>query len=224
MTPSVEAHRLAPGEEQFARQLRGLAKDVDFPLFVPRWVPGGLVPRVPLVLPSGVRIAYVPGADILQRKATPTDAAQLPPRAEAVQMGQVKGWYPAGVKKSDGTGSNNNLGLLRDGAWIGLSSFVLERNALVQIAASLEPVKGGHPPLPDPAPLGLADLRRRVPFPIFVPTEVSAGLVPEPPVGGEEPTSFVRISYHTKDGSAGLRVTIGPAGSGLAADPRKKGQ
>jgi len=53
---------------------------------------------------------------------------------------------------------------------------------------------------------------------------VPAGLVPEPPTIDEEPPAFVRVNYRTEDGSTGLSVLNGPAGSGLAADPRKKGE
>lgn len=88
--------------------------------------------------------------------------------------------------------------------------------------------KGGRrPPLPSPSPrnwASLAEVRQKVSFPIFIPTVVPVGLVPEHPTGGEEPTAFVTVNYRTKEGSVGLSVLNGPAGSGLAADPRKKGE
>lgn len=86
---------------------------------------------------------------------------------------------------------------------------------------------GGRPPLPSPRPrnwASLAEVRQKVSFPIFIPTMVPVGLVPEHPTGGEEPTAFVTVNYLTKGGSVGLSVLNGPAGSGLAADPRKKGE
>jgi len=86
---------------------------------------------------------------------------------------------------------------------------------------------GNYPPLPEPNPPGsisLAECRQKVSFSIFIPTVVPTGLVPEPPALDKGPPAFVRISYRTEDGSTGLSVLNGLAGSGLAADPRKKGE
>lgn len=71
---------------------------------------------------------------------------------------------------------------------------------------------------------GLAEVRKKASFPIFIPTEVPAGLLSNPPVLGERPTYLVRIDYHTKDGINRLTVLNGPAGSCLAADSRKTGE
>ncbi|MDI6880897.1 MAG: hypothetical protein QMC95_17540 [Desulfitobacteriaceae bacterium] len=70
----------------------------------------------------------------------------------------------------------------------------------------------------------LVDARQKVSFSIFIPTVVPAGLVPERPTIDEQPPAFVGVNYRTKDGSTGLSVLNGPAGSGIAADPRKKGE
>jgi len=86
---------------------------------------------------------------------------------------------------------------------------------------------GNNSPLPKPNPpslTSLAEARQKVSFSIFIPTVVPAGLVPEPPTLDEEAPAFVRVNYRTEDGSTGLSVLNGPAGSGLAADPRKKGE
>jgi outer membrane lipoprotein-sorting protein len=82
-------------------------------------------------------------------------------------------------------------------------------------------------PVPEPSPsslTNLAEARQKVSFSIFIPTVVPAGLVTEHLIIDEGPPTFVKVDYRTKDGSIGLSVLNGPAGSGLAADPRKKGE
>lgn len=70
----------------------------------------------------------------------------------------------------------------------------------------------------------LAEARQKAPFSIFIPTVLPAELVAENLTIDEGPPYFVRTDYRTNDGSVGLTVLNGPAGSGLAADPRKKGE
>ncbi|SPF45905.1 exported hypothetical protein [Candidatus Desulfosporosinus infrequens] len=78
---------------------------------------------------------------------------------------------------------------------------------------------------PNPSSLtGLAEARQKVSFSIFIPTVVPAGLVTEHLSIVEGPPTFLKVDYLTKDGSTGLCVLNGPAGSGLAADPRKEGE
>lgn len=219
-----------------AEPLTDLARQLRFPLFVPRHLPPGLTQRRLRSAPEGVELAYVPagepgtaieprwhGVNIMQRKATPSDAAQVPDRAEPMRIGAAAGWCaPALRTQFSATGAL--LTLMRDGTWIALSSFTLSCDELVRIAASLEPVPGGHPPLPNPVPRRLEEVRKRVSFPVFVPTDVPPGLTPEPPIGGDESHPLVRIIYHAPDGSAQLDVLNGPAGCCLDADPRKTGE
>jgi hypothetical protein len=81
------------------------------------------------------------------------------------------------------------------------------------------------PPLPShSAPPSLADIRKRVTFPIFVPTEVPQGLAPIVEVKGEESRVLVRINYRSSEGVTELSVLNGPAGCCLDADPRKTGE
>lgn len=75
-----------------------------------------------------------------------------------------------------------------------------------------------------PSLTNLAEVRQKVSFSIFIPTLVPAGLVAEHLTVDEGPPNFVRVNYRTEDGSTGLSVLNGPAGSGLAADLRKKGE
>lgn len=74
------------------------------------------------------------------------------------------------------------------------------------------------------SPIYLDKARQKVSFAIFIPTVVPAGLVPELPTIDEGTPALVRINYRAADGNIGLSVLNGPAGSGLAADPRKKGE
>lgn len=105
---------------------------------------------------------------------------------------------------------------------LGVFSFISPQGAQVHDLRS-----GNYPPLPKSSPrslTNLVDARQKVSFSIFIPTVVPAGLVPERPTIDEQPPAFVGVKYRTKDGSTGLSVLNGPAGSGIAADPRKKGE
>lgn len=86
---------------------------------------------------------------------------------------------------------------------------------------------GSHPSLTKsdtPGLTSLSEARQKVSFSVFVPTVVPAGLVPQAPIIDEGQPAFVKVNYHIKDGSIGLSIVNGPAGSGLDADPRKKGE
>lgn len=220
----------APAADQYQQQLAQLARQVDFPLFVPRNVPAGLVPLQPRlddVAGPRVQLSYVPagqagttamagptGVRITQQKASSalvdrwTQQAQP---AEPVTIAGGQGWLRRGVRdvKGPGTGSDSAAMVLRDGTLISVASFSVPPETLVEIAASLDPVPGSQPPLPNPAPPTLAGMRQRVSFAVFVPTWLPAGLTPEPPAGGEQPTQNVEIRYHTADGTVGFVVTNG---------------
>ncbi|MFZ5824368.1 MAG: hypothetical protein ACOY94_08580 [Bacillota bacterium] len=70
----------------------------------------------------------------------------------------------------------------------------------------------------DNADESLALLRKEAPFPIFVPTQIPAGLEPRPPITRDR---VVEIVYLTNDLKVELRVINGPAGCCLDADSRK---
>lgn len=219
--------RPAPTAEQYRQQLDALAKQADYPLSVPQDVPAGLVPRQPQLDPPvpGLLLAYVSpteaetnspasqyGVEIAERKASASDVTDIPDQAGPVQVGAIAGWYSPGVRNADGTGGSANLTFVRDGVRIGLGSFVLGKDDLLRIAVSLAPVPGGHAPLPTPVPLTLARIRQQVSFPVFVPAASPAGLIPEPPVGGDQPQAMVRIDYHAADGTKALSILNGPVG------------
>ena len=79
-------------------------------------------------------------------------------------------------------------------------------------ATATEPAAETPQPASTPSPSGLAQIRERVSFPVFVPTVVPEGLTPSEPTGGEDATSLVTIDYLTIDGQPGLSVLNGPAG------------
>jgi outer membrane lipoprotein-sorting protein len=224
-----------PTRAEFQAELQRLAKAVDFPLLVPHNLPEGYVPLWPRPEPYGVELGYAPAAEawqntpdtpggisVLQRRATPSDVAAVPERAEPVQLNGAQGWFTPAVRHVDGTGAAAWLSMTQDGTWVAISSFALDRTAMLRLASSLQPVAGGRPALPRPVPRTLREVRQRVRFPVFVPTRVSPGITPEPPVGGEKPGDVVSITYHRPDGSIALRVVSGPDGCCLAADPRKR--
>lgn len=87
---------------------------------------------------------------------------------------------------------------------------------------------GSQRPAPQPiapaTPPTIASLRQTLPYPIFVPTDVPAGLTPQPPlVGDANHTPGVTLTYRAPDGSVALRVLNGPLGCCLDADYRKGG-
>ena len=214
-----------PSADQYQGQLRQLARQLDYPIFVPRYVPQGLRPLQPYTeatLGTQVTLSYVPPAEagqaaiagpngltIQEQRATNSLVARWTEGAEPIVMASGKGWLRRGVRNVDGTGSDSSALVLRDGTLISVSSFAFAPEELVKVAASLEPVPGGHAPLPNPTSPSLAELRQRVSFPIFVPTYVPAGLTPEPPVGGEQPGENVEIRYHTAEGAVALDVVNG---------------
>lgn len=226
----------APSADQFAQQLATFATQADFPLFVPRLIPRGMVAQTPKLNGGALGLGYAPPGDtdpnavfthgigIYERKAT---AADLKPanEAEPIPIGALKGWYRAGKENVGTSTTNSALIFVRDGTSIFLTTSTLSRDELLAVATSLDTVAGSHAPVTPPAPRTLAEVRARTRFPIYVPTYVPAGLTPEPPderVGGDVPT--VGINYDAPDGGIGMIVRNGEAGTELDADPRKDGE
>ena len=211
--------------------LMPLAQQVEFPLFAPGYVPEGLLPTEPRLQPLGnvgpqLELSFVPasaeagsmdalqkGVQIGEQKATYQSVIDWTTGADPIVVPEGKAWVRRGERYVDGTGSDSAALALRDGTLISASSFLLAPEELLKIVASLQPVPGGHAPLPEPTAPTLAEVRAEAPYPIFVPTWVPDGLTPEPPVG-------YRISYHDSDGTEALTVLNG---TGLASDPRKAG-
>lgn len=218
----------APTADEFRRQLAQLAAQVEFPVFAPGDLPPGLAPRQPKIDrtldPAGsVEISYFPtdqpdkdspasmmkGLTIQELRATNSLIARWTENAEPIAIGGNKGWLRRGIRNADNTGSNSAALVLRDGVLISVSSFTIAPEELVKIAAALQPVPGAHAPLPNPVAPSLAELRRRLMFPIFVPAAVPPGLTAEPPTGGELPGENITLKYHTADGAVALTVTNG---------------
>ncbi|HEY8477611.1 MAG TPA: hypothetical protein VIN09_12160, partial [Chloroflexota bacterium] len=166
----------APSADQLRQQVGQLARQVDFPIFVPRVVPNGLAPLQPRLDDVGgpqVQIGYVPpdeagktavagptGVTITQRKATYAWVQRWTEQAEPVAISGEQGWLRRGTSgiTGSGTGSDSAVVVLRDGTLVSVASFAVPPETLVEIAASLEPAPGSHPPLPNPTPPTLAEV------------------------------------------------------------------
>ncbi|MGH7861534.1 MAG: LolA family protein, partial [Candidatus Dormibacteraceae bacterium] len=213
-----------PAADQYQQRLAQLARQVDFPLFVPRATPSGLVPVQPRLDDTGgpqVQLSYVPpdeagkatsagstGVQITEQKASYDLIDRTIQQAQPTTVSGGQGGLRRG-RQIRGGGSDSAAIVLRGGTLISVTSVAVSADDLLRIAGSLEPVSGSHPPLPDPTPSALAEIRQRVSFSVFVPTWVPAGLTPEPPVGGAQPAENVAIRYHTADGGVGLIVSNG---------------
>jgi outer membrane lipoprotein-sorting protein len=215
----------APVAGEYQKQLEQLAGQVDFPIFMPGYLPQGLEPRQPrlnVVQENSVELAYVPayevetdtlaegkGILIRQQKATYSLVERWVEGAEPVTVPEGEGWIRRGTHNVDGTGSNSAALLLRDGTLVSISSFGISLDELVKVTASLNPAPGSHEPLPNPTPPTLDEIRRQVSFPVFIPTYLPEGLTPGSIIGGELPMENVEIRYFAPDGTVGLIVVNG---------------
>lgn len=219
-----ERPKPTPSADPYQQELARLARQVDFPLFAPRAVPSGLVPLPPRlddVAGSQVQLSYVPsdeagtavtagstGVQITEQRASDKLIDRWTQPAQPATISDGKGWLRRGRAIKGGSTSSAAI-VLRDGTLVSVTSVSVPPDELLRIADSLDPVPGSHPPLPDPTPSTLAELRRHASFSVFVPTWLPAGLTPELPVGGEQATQSVEIRYHTSDGTVGLMVLNG---------------
>jgi outer membrane lipoprotein-sorting protein len=212
--------------QAFAEQLGALAKQADFPLFAPSFIPGDLRALQPqLDIKNGLSIEYTaPGeaqanstagqgsVSITERKATYAMVTRWTDQADLVPVSGSRAWLQRGSGNSD---EKPSVLVLRDGTFVAITGASSED--LMKVASSLVPVPGGHAPIADPIPPTLSEVRGTVSFPVFVPTDLPAGFVADPPLGGEQPEDRVEISYHTPDGAPALLVMNGPAGCCLDA-------
>jgi hypothetical protein len=221
------------GYAELVAQMEQIGKAVDFPLFLPRAVPEGLVAGAPQHSPAGVEIAYSPTGTgaveggtvvMIQRKATPSDMGERLPDEQPMQIGGYPGWFLQGFRNPDGTGLASGLTVVRDGTRISFTSFALGKEPLLAMALSLEQVPGSHAPLPNPVPPTLTELRAKVGHAILVPTKVPTGLKAGQPMGGDQPEDPVRLIYKNAQGAVELDVLNGRAGCCLDGDGRKGGE
>ncbi len=224
-TASVQDFRPkpAPAADQFEQQLEALAKQAAYPVFIPDYIPAGLAPRQPhassiggieldLVPPEQVgqaSAAILSGLLINEQPASYDLVVKWTEGAKPVRISNGQAWLRTDAPNPIGGGIDKAAYVLRDGTLISIASFQLKPEELVQVAGSLKTVPGSHAPLPNPTPPLLAQARERVPFPVFVPTYVPAGLIPEPPLISRDPESSVTLNYHAADGSIGLTVVNG---------------
>lgn len=215
----------APTKGQFQQQMESMARQADFPVFLPSRLPGGLVPRQPRVDDMlGLQVEFAPPSEadgtslatmtVRQQRATYDLVSRWTQSAESAAIGDAKGWLRRGFRNVDGTGGDSAAMVLRDGTLVSVSSFTLSPEDLVNVAASLGPVPGGHAPLPNPAPPSLDEIRRQASFKLFLPEYVPAGLEPEPPVAGSNQASdrvdALNVTYHSGDGAVALKLAEGP--------------
>lgn len=109
----------------------------------------------------------------------------------------------------DGTGSDSAAILLRDGTLVSVSSMTLSPEELVKVAASVQPVPGGHAPLPNPTvePKVSRSTPTAVPAPKF--TVLRPAWLPE--------QMAVREQYQPDPTGEGSQIEIG-------FDPRPEDQ
>jgi outer membrane lipoprotein-sorting protein len=155
-----------PNASQYQAQLGQLAGQLGFPLFAPGYVPQGLGPLQPYQQALGdtlVTLSYVPqaeaaqnviagpqGISIQQQRATDSLVAQWTEGAQSITLTAGTAWLRRGVHNADGTGSDSSVLVVRDGTLIAVSSFQVTPEELIKVADSLQPVAGGHAPLPNP--------------------------------------------------------------------------
>lgn len=189
----------APTVAEFRTQMQQMAAQLDYPLFAPRAIPAGLRPGAPM-------------------KTSAADVARNVPNEVPLMVGGNRAWFLAGGTLPSGSGRlANGLTLIRDGTFINFTSFGLGKEALLQMATSLEPVPGGHAALPNPVPLTIKEIRTRVPYPVLLPGRVPPGLKPGLPVAN----TTVHVPYQSEKGTVELDVLNGPAGCCLDGDGRK---
>jgi len=217
-----------PSADEYQKQLEQLAQQVDFPIFVPDYLPQGLEPRQPRLNQMGgnsVELSYVPteevetdtsaetnGIVIQQLKADNSLVALWTEGAEPAAIPGGQSWLRRGIHNPDGTGSNSAALLLRDGTLVSIWSFTITPDELIKIAGSLNPAPGSHAPLPNPTPPTLDEIRGRVSFSVFIPTSLPQGLAPGSLSEGELTTENVEIKYIYPDGAVGLLVSNGNPG------------
>lgn len=224
----------APSADAYQSQLGELARNAAYPLFVPSSLPAGLIPRVPQVdtLENSIKLEYVPadeastntmadsnGVIIRQQLADYNTIRNWTDGSEIIDLSGIQGWIRRGdFQSGQNVGSNSAIMLVRDGTLISISSFAISPEQLIEIANALEPVPGGHAPLPNPTAPTLDELRAQSGLPFFVPTYVPEGLTAEPPTSNQ-------VQYHRADGSIGLIVQNAKQGEGgMEADPRFNGK
>lgn len=223
-----------PQQAALLAALEPLAREVDYPLFVPEHIPAGLAPRLPKLQPQGegkkeAWIEYVsageveqdtmPTLRIIERLATYESVITGTNRAIPIAVDVGKAWARLGFRDVSGNSRPAEVLVLRDGTLLRISSYALTAEDLLEIASSLQAVPGSHAPLPEPQPSTLAELRARAPYPIFVPTWVPEGLRSDPPWDGG---SEYDIGYYDADGRQVLNVSNGA--EWLPNDPSQAGE
>lgn len=213
----------ALGDREFQSQLTALAQRAGFPAFAPSFLPNELQPRAPRFneIENQIELAYTPADQVTSNTPADTYGVQIYEKladydlvrnwtdgAEPLDLDGTQVWVRRGdFDANAGLGSNSAVLVVRDGTLISVSSFPIKPDQLIEIAKSLQPIPGGHAPLPNPTPPSLAEIRATSNFPFLIPTYLPDGLTAEPPTSN-------RIQYHRADGSVALIVQNAPQGQG----------
>lgn len=155
-----------PSASQYQAQLSQLAGQLGFPLYAPSYIPQGLEPLQPFLesnAASQLTLSYVPpteagqsvmaganGVNIAEQRATDSLVADWMEGTQSITLTHGTGWLRRGVHNADGSGSDSAVLMVRDGTLIAVSSFQVAPEELIKVADSLQPMKGGHAPLPNP--------------------------------------------------------------------------
>jgi hypothetical protein len=220
--------RATAAEQPYKRAVARLARQVAFPLLAPSNMPVGLTWSTPrLSARDSVLLAFVPphirtglaasrtGVSIVERRATAIDLAGFGKGAKRVAIDGAAGWFVE-------TRTGHRLALVQEGTSIVLRSRAVGRGALIALAATFDPVAGGHAPVTVPGVPAITALRHEMSFPIFVPTRLPAGLSLQSIIQGDgqrNPPNSVEIQYTGR--SRSLDVFESFAGCCLDQDLRK---
>lgn len=131
-------------------------------------------------------------------------------------------------------GQDEHVVVERDGTVVVLMSENLSRRELQALVARLVRAdapavtivtgQGSYSLVPSQRQPALAALADEVGFTLFEPVFVPSGLVPRPPGRPTGSQRHVHLVYMTAGNRVGMRVTMGPAGSGLDSVPGRDGR
>ncbi len=240
-TPFAHTPMTATQETNFPAKASTAAKAADYPVFIPIYLPTGLVPLKPnqadTMMPQaqqGVSFSFVPRSElgndiytlhsklvISQHRASYADIAQAEMQGNPIDIGGIRGWATQPISVSNGSSMTGSIGqasvsFVRDGSFIQISGSAYSSADLVKVAVGLQAAPNSHAPLPAPQPPTIAQVRQQSKHQVFVPTDLPAGVVAEPPLAPQTGGSndYVTILYHNHDGSPAFGLVEMNMGTG----------
>lgn len=214
------------GSSDVQAQLAATAPQLDYPLFVPAYMPSGLVATGlkrggDFQTADSVSLGYLPpdklgktsnrftpnGLQIIQLRASYYRLREMNRYSEATPT-TINGYQAWEGEGNSGSVSDSNatpqtvkyaaVMLLRDGTLITISGQDMSKAEVRKVAESLQPVAGGHAALPPVKPPTISEVRARQQFAVLVPQNLPAEYAAEPPYDSNE----------TMYGSSEANVTI----------------